>query len=64
MTQAVYDLNFSFQTNAPRNQDFAQMEEHVNQYGHPPDVTVLIVTKETGVINVPRGSREMVARNV
>ena len=28
------------------------MEGHVSQPGHPPDVTVLIVTKETDVIPV------------
>ena len=35
----------------------------LNQPGHPPDVTALIVTKETDVKTVPRRSREMAARN-
>ena len=39
------------------------MAPPVNKLGHPPDVTALIVIKETGVTTVLRGSREMAARN-
>ena len=35
-----------------------------NKPGHPPDVTAQIVTKETHVTTVLRGSREMAVRNV
>ena len=31
--------------------------EHANELGHPPDVIVLIVSKETGVTNAKRGSK-------
>ena len=40
------------------------MERRANLCGPPPDVTVLIVTKETDVIDVLKCSREMVVRNV
>ena len=40
------------------------MAPPVNEHGHPPDVTVLIVTKETDVINALSSSRETAARNV
>ena len=40
------------------------MAPPVNKLGHPPDVTVLIFTKETDVRDAQRDSREMVARNV
>ena len=36
----------------------------MNQRTGPPDVTVLIVTKETDVIYALKGSRVMIARNV
>ena len=36
----------------------------MNQKGYPPDVTAQIVTKETDVTGVWKGSREMVAKNV
>ena len=40
------------------------MAPPVNQSGHPPDVTAHLVSKETAVICVLKGSREIVARNV
>ena len=40
------------------------MEPLVNKPGHPPDVTALIVTKETDVATVLKGSREMTVMNV
>ena len=40
------------------------MAPPVNQPGRPPDVTVHLVFKETGMTHALRGSREMVARNV
>ena len=40
------------------------MAPPVGAPGLPPDVTALIVTKETDVIDVLRGSREMAAQNV
>ena len=40
------------------------MVPHVNKPGHPPDVTALIITKETDVNSVQDSSRERVARNV
>ena len=36
----------------------------MNKTGHPPDVTVLTVPKETDVKRAERGSKEMVAHNV
>ena len=36
----------------------------MNKLGHPPDVTALIVIKETGVTTVLRGSRQMTVMNV
>ena len=36
----------------------------MKESGHLPDVTALIVTKETDVTRVLRGPREKVARNV
>ena len=35
------------------------MAPPVNKPGHPPDVTVLTVSRETDVTSVRRGSREM-----
>ena len=40
------------------------MAPPVNKPGHQPDVTVLIVTKETDARSVLTGSREMVVLNV
>ena len=40
------------------------MALHVNKPGHPPDVNVPTVTKETDVNCAQEGSRERVARNV
>ena len=40
------------------------MAPPVNKPGHQPDVTVLIVTKETNARSVLTGSREMVVLNV
>ena len=39
------------------------MVERANRSGHPPDVTALMVTKETDATTALRGSREMAARN-
>ena len=39
------------------------MAPPVNQSGHPPGVTALIVTKETDVTHALTGSREMVVLN-
>ena len=40
------------------------MAPPVNEPGHPPDVTALIVTMEADVTTVLRTSREIAARNV
>ena len=40
------------------------MAPPVNEPGHLPDVTALIVTKEADVTTVLRTSREIAARNV
>ena len=47
-----------------KNWDFVSMEPLVNKPGYPPDVTALIVTKETDVATVLKGSREMNVMNV
>ena len=47
-----------------KNQITVRMEPSVKKHEHPPDVTAQTVTKETDVIDVRRGSRKMVARNV
>ena len=38
--------------------------EHVNEHGHPPDVTVMIVFKETDVTNAEKGSKVINVMNV
>ena len=45
------------------NQDYVSMAPPVNKFGHPPDVTVLTVFKETCVMCALRDSKELVARN-
>ena len=40
------------------------MAPHVKEPGHPPDVNVHLVSKETGVIDVLRGSKEIVVKIV
>ena len=63
-------------TNAWRIPDSVRTEQHVNQPGHPPDVTVLTpfkvtgvkvantISKETNVISALNVSREMAVNNV
>ena len=37
--------------------------EHVNRHGHQPDVTVMIIFKETDVTNAQKGSKVMIVMN-
>ena len=49
--------------NALKSPNSVWMEPPGNEHGHPPGVTVHLISKETYVMHVLRGSREMVAKN-
>ena len=50
-------------TNALKSPNSVLMAPTVNEHGHPPGVTVHLISKETYVMHVLRGSRKMVAKN-